>query len=208
MNLIKPLTLLVLVSIGFFGNAQTFTVGESYKDDNNYIEYLPGNLPIILSSPHGGYLEPDSIPLRDCEGCVYQRDAYTQELTRGIRDAIITKTGCYPHTVINLLHRNRLDANREIIEAADSNATVEKSWEYFHTMTDTAKAIATRQYGKGLYIDMHAHGHSIQRLEIGHAVWKSDLQQDDDHLNSQTVLDKSTIKNMIKSILNSLGLNI
>ena len=125
--------------------------------------------------------------LRDCDGCVYQRDSYTQELTRGIQEAIITKTGCYPHMVINLLHRNRLDANRDIIEAADSNTTVETSWRYFHRMTDTAKAVATRQYGKGLYIDMHAHAHSIQRLEIGHAVWKSDLRQSDNHLNSQTV---------------------
>ncbi|MFB1003238.1 MAG: T9SS type A sorting domain-containing protein [Bacteroidia bacterium] len=205
MNIIKSLILSLFSSIVFLGQAQTFTSGNTYLDSNSYIEYHAGNLPIILSSPHGGYLEPDSIPLRDCDGCVYQRDYYTQELTRGIQEAIITKTGCYPHMVINLLHRNRLDANRDIIEAADSNTTVEASWRYFHRMTDTAKTIATRQYGKGLYIDMHAHAHSIQRLEIGHAVWKSDLQQSDNHLNSQTVLDKSTIKNLASDNINNLS---
>lgn len=205
MNIIKSLILSLFLAIVFLGQAQTFTSGNTYLDSNNYIEYHAGNLPIILSSPHGGYLEPDAISLRDCDGCVYQRDSYTQELTRGIQEAIITKTGCYPHMVINLLHRNRLDANRDIIEAADSNTTVETSWRYFHRMTDTAKAVATRQYGKGLYIDMHAHAHSIQRLEIGHAVWKSDLRQSDNHLNSQTVLDKSTIKNLASDNINNLS---
>ncbi len=205
MNIIKSLILSLFSSIVLLGQAQTFTSGNTYVDSNSYIEYFVGNLPLILSSPHGGYLEPDSIPRRDCDGCVYQRDSYTQELTRGIKDAIVSKTGCYPHMVINLLHRNRLDANRDIIEAADSNTTVEKSWEYFHRMTDTAKAIATRQYEKGLYIDMHAHAHSIQRLEIGHAVWKSDLQQSDNHLNSQIVLEKSTIKNLANDNINNLS---
>jgi len=199
LNRIQTITLLLLLASPFLGLTQTFIAGESYIDENNFIEYSVGNLPIILSSPHGGYLEPDSVPERNCEGCVYQRDAYTQELTRGIHEAIIAKTGCYPHIVVNLLHRNRLDANREIIEAADSNKTVEQSWEYFHRMTDTAKAIVTRQYGKGIYVDMHGHGHTIQRLEIGHAVWKSDLQQSDDHLNSETVLNKSTIKHLASS---------
>lgn len=205
MNHFKIISPFLLVALSLLGHAQTFTPGNTYQDDNKLIEYFAGNLPIILSSPHGGYLEPDSIPERDCEGCVYQRDAYTQELTRGIKDAIVAKTGCYPHMVVNLLHRNRLDANREIIEAADSNAIAERSWEYFHNITDTAKAIITRQYGKGLYIDMHAHGHDIQRLEIGHAIWKSDLQKSDEHLNSQSVLDKSTIKNLASDNINSLS---
>ena len=35
---------------------------------NEYIEYIPGTLNIILSAPHGGGLQPDEIPDRDA-GC-------------------------------------------------------------------------------------------------------------------------------------------
>lgn len=177
-------------------SAQTYTPGNTYFDPANHVEYLAGNLPIILSSPHGGGELPDSIPDRECDGCVSVRDGYTKGITQDIKDALYAKTGCYPHMIINLLHRRKFDANRDISDAADGNAQVEKAWHYYHKVTDSAKAKVTRDYGKGLYLDIHGHAHPLQRLEIGNGIWKSDLQKSDAHLNGSNALEKSSIRNL------------
>ena len=80
---------------------QEYITGESYFDANNYVEYMNGDLPVIISVPHGGYIEPDSIPDRNCNGCFYSIDEWTQELGREIYAAIIEMTGYHPHMVIN-----------------------------------------------------------------------------------------------------------
>lgn len=177
-------------------SAQTYIPGNTYFDPANHVEYLAGNLPIILSSPHGGGELPDSIPDRECDGCVYVRDGYTKGITQDIKDALYAKTGCYPHMIINLLHRRKFDANRDISDAADGNAQVEKAWHYYHKVTNSAKAKVTRDYGKGLYLDIHGHAHPLQRLEIGNGIWKSDLQKSDAHLNGSNALEKSSIRNL------------
>ena len=107
-------------------SAQTYTPGNTYFDPANHVEYLAGNLPIILSAPHGGGELPDSIPDRECDGCVFVRDGYTTVITQHIKDALYANTGWYPHMIINLLHCRNFDANRDIGDAVDGNAHVEK----------------------------------------------------------------------------------
>jgi len=186
-------------------SAQTYTPGNTYFDPANHVEYLAGNLPIILSAPHGGGELPDSIPDRECDGCVLVRDGYTKKITQDIKDALYAKTGCYPHVIVNLLHRRKFDANRDIGDAADGNAQVEKAWYYYHKVTDSAKAKVTRDYGKGLYLDIHGHGHPLQRLEIGNGIWKSDLQKTDTHLNGTNALEKSSIRNLAADNIKNLS---
>ena len=178
--------------------------GETYFDTNGYVEYIAGNLPIILSAPHGGYLEPATIPDRDCSGCVYVRDSYTQELTREITAAIVEKTGCYPHVVINLLHRKKFDANRDIGDAADGNATVESSWYSYHDFLDLAKVQVAVDYDRAIFYDMHGHGHAIQRIELGYTLSKSELQLDDTELNTDTYIEESSIQTLVGDNIQSL----
>jgi len=181
--------------------AQTFTPGVPVFDSTQYVEYIPGDLPVVISVPHGGYLEPMSIPIRDCVGCVYLRDSFTQELGRSVVDAIFQKTGCYPHVIINLLHRNRFDANRSITTAADSNATVEQAWYAYHEFIDTAKAQVLAKYGKGLFLDLHGHGHTIQRIELGYLLSRTELQLPDSVLNTLPYVDMSSIETLAGSNL-------
>ncbi len=185
--------------------SQQFVPGTSVLDTTGYVEYIPGNLPVIISVPHGGYLEPSSIPQRNCSGCTYIRDAYTQELARSLQVDFFNKTGCYPHVIINLLHRNRFDANRSIATAADSNVTVEQSWYAYHEYIDSAKAKITRDYGKGLFIDLHGHGHTIQRLELGYTLSKAQLQLSDSALDSLQYVNMSSIKSLTQNNLLSLS---
>jgi len=196
--------LLILLCLPFVSFSQ-YTPGNTYFDANNYIEYLSGNLPIIISVPHGGYLEPNSIPDRNCSGCVYVRDSYTQELGRNIADAIYQKTSCYPNLIINLLHRKKLDANRSIETAADSNLIAEQAWYEFHSFIDSSKQSIITKYGAGLFIDLHGHSHAIQRIELGYLISKSELQLSDSILNDNYYQDSSSINNLELININSLG---
>lgn len=194
---------LQVFSIGI--SAQTLNPGESTFDATGYVEYLPGNLPIVISVPHGGYLQPTNIPRRECSGCVYNRDLYTQELARSIIDDFFASTGCYPHVIINLLHRNRFDANRSITTAADGNPIVEEAYHNYHAFIDLAKARIEEDYGRGLFLDLHGHGHEIQRVELGYRLSKSQLQKTDNQLNQQELVEESSIRALVDNNLQSLS---
>ena len=188
-------------------NAQTYVPGETYFGNNDYIEYKAGNLPIIISAPHGGGLTPAGIPDRDCSGCVYVRDSFTEELIRQMYDAIVDLFGCYPHVIINRLHRRKLDANRAIDEGADGNALAEMAWQDFHDFIEAAKDTIALNYGKGLYLDLHGHGHEIQRLELGYRITKSELQLPNSTLNQIAYVDNASIKNLVNDNLGNLSLS-
>jgi hypothetical protein len=181
-----------------------YVPGTSYFSPDNYIEYIAGNLPLVITAPHGGSLQPSSIPDRNCPGCSYLKDSYTQELTRELKDAVYNKTGCYPHVIVNLLHRIKLDANRDISDAADSNLVAENAWHAFHDFIDTAKSQALGTFSKGLYLDIHGHAHAIQRLELGYRLSKATLQMSDSLINTIT---NSSINNLSTSNLNALNLS-
>ncbi len=175
---------------------QTYTPGQSYFGTNGYVEYMAGNLPIILTAPHGGLLSPVSIPDRDCVGCTTVNDFNTQELARAFAEAIHVRTGCWPHIIFNKLHRRKLDANRDLPEAADGNPDASIAWGEFHAFVETAKNQLLPNFGKGFYIDLHGHGHSIQRLELGYLLSKTELQLADSVLNSPIYVNQSSIRHL------------
>lgn len=186
------------------GFSQSFGPGVASFDSTGYVEYIPGNLPVIISAPHGGYVEPAAIPDRDCNNCIKVRDSFTQELARDIGQVFYERTGCYPHLVINLLHRKKFDANRAIGDAADGNPTVEQAWYAYHEFLDSAKAQIVQDYGRGLFLDLHGHGHAIQRIELGYLLSKSELQLSNADLNSSTYSEQSSIQRLIEDNLQSL----
>jgi uncharacterized protein YwbE len=202
----KTTSFIFLILISFLGKSQTLIPGQVYYGVDSFIEYRTGNLPIILSAPHGGYLSPNSLPDRNCVGCVTGRDSYTQELTREIEAAILAKTGCYPHVIINKLHRKKLDANRDIIEATDSNLITEPFWNEYMNFIDTARNKVYREYPKGIFLDIHGHGHSIQRIELGYLISGNSLRQNDSAINTFPISTNTSILNLKFSSLNAHSL--
>ena len=194
----KILSLSTITLLPFLLFSQTYVPGQIYYDSTGYVEYRAGNLPIILSSPHGGDLQPPSIPDRNCSGCVYLKDSWTKEITEGLYNKIISETGCYPHVIINLLHRKKFDANRDIIDAADGNPTVEIAWQTYHNFIDSAKNQIVEDYGRGLFLDMHGHAHTIQRIELGYLLSKNELQLTETTLNTNTYIEESSIRALVE----------
>jgi len=102
-----------------------------------YIEYHSGSLPIILSAAHGGWKEPTEIPDRT-EGTMVT-DINTYQLTKVIMDTLTARFGGKPHVILCLLERLKLDANRDVDEAAGGNLYAERAWEEYHHYLDIAK---------------------------------------------------------------------
>ena len=66
------------------GSDGPYFYGEQYSGRNNYINYYPGNIPVILSIPHGGELVP--LEISDRTYGVSVTDSNTIELGTSISD--------------------------------------------------------------------------------------------------------------------------
>jgi hypothetical protein len=182
------------LSVEFQATSIAPVTGQSYFGRSQYTEYLPGNMPLVISAPHGGYLKPDEISDRSYG--VLGQDRNTQELARQIRDAVWEQTGFYPHVILSLLHRSKLDPNREIVEAAQGDPESERAWWEFQTFIYEAERIVEESFGEGFYIDLHGHGHAIPRLELGYLLSSTDLANTNEDLSQSAFVTKSSVKTL------------
>ena len=174
---------------------EDYVPGQTYWGRNQYIEYIAGNMPIVISAPHGGYLTPSEIPFRTC-GSSTGLDTFSQEYTRQVVEYLHQKTGRYPHVIINKLHRSRLDANRDIGEAACGNQWAEQAWQEYHAFIDAAQDKVAAQFSHGLYLDFHTNGHSSQWVELGYLLSSYDLSLSAQQLNTDYYKNKSSVKSL------------
>lgn len=87
------------------------SVGVSEFSETGYIEFIPGNIPVVISVPHGGREILSSQYIICGE---HTTDPYTDELALKIKDAFYQRwNGACPYIIINHLRRNYLDANRD-----------------------------------------------------------------------------------------------
>jgi len=106
--------------------------------------------------------------------------------------------------VMNRLHRVKFDANRDIEDAADGNALVEEAWRGYHDFIDLSKDEVTSSYDRGLFLDLHGHAHTIQRIELGYLLSREALQMTDDEINA--FQNESSISTLASNNINRLSL--
>jgi N-formylglutamate amidohydrolase len=174
--------------------AQTYIAGQTYFGRNNYIEYLAGNMPVIIAAPHGGSLTPAELPDRTTGTTT--TDTNTEDLARRIQQAFSDRFGGYPHVIICRLDRVKIDCNREIVEGAQGNALTEISWNDFQNFLNAAGQTVTNQFSRGLFLDIHGHGHTLQRLELGYLLSASELDETDATLNAANAGNGSSIRHL------------
>ncbi len=173
-----------------------YVAGQSYLGRNGYIEYVAGNAPVILTAPHGGTLAPGSIPDRTAAACggtaTTVTDLNTDALVRTMQQQFFERFGTYPHIILSLLSRRKLDPNRLPTEAACGNAEALAALEDWHAFIDQAKQSVLQASGKGWYMDIHGHGHAIQRLELGFLLADSDLNRSDSALDASVTFENTS----------------
>ena len=168
-----------------------------YFGREEYIEYHSGSLPIIISAGHGGWKEPTEIPDRT-EGTTVT-DINTYQLTKVIMDTLTARFGGKPHVILCLLERLKLDANREIEEAAGGNLYAKRAWEEYHHYLDIAKELVTMNHASGILFDIHGHGENPDgfydlRTWLGYLIKGDELDLPDEELSTNTFKNKSSIR--------------
>lgn len=180
----------LLVSFSTLALAQS---AGSRFGEHEYVEYRVGEIPVILTAPHGGRLLPDSIADRTSGARGIDRN--TLELTEAISDAFAARTGGKrPFVIISHLHRRKLDPNRDIDVAAQGDPGAEQAWREFHGFIEEARKAVAERFGRGLVMDIHGHGHPIQRIELGYALPGRDLDRSDAELNRPGLAERTAIR--------------
>jgi N-formylglutamate amidohydrolase len=169
-----------------------FVSGQTYFGQNGYIEFAAGDLPIIVSAPHGGTIDPAEIPNRTSGET--GTDSGTEDLARSLAAALHARTGQWASVVICRLRRTKLDANRDIGGAAQGNPAAEQAWREYHAFIEAARDLAIARHGRGLVIDLHGHGHPIPRAELGYLLSASDLNRTDAELDQGGFASRTGIR--------------
>ncbi len=172
---------------------------------NQYTAYQLGQLPIIISVPHGGLLAPSHIPDRACPGAVTATDLNTQLVALEVSNAIYQKTGCYPYIIYCHLKRTKLDCNRNLSDGSCGNIDAEIAWEEYHQFIREAIRKADEEFGfNTFFVDLHGHGKPSQRIELGYLLDEQDLENTDLLLNTSALIDNSSLRNLALQNKNDL----
>jgi len=123
-----------------------------------------GNIPVLLIASHGGDYKPYFINDRDCINCKYTKDNNTKELMLLV-SVELEKTWGIPNYIYTNVHRSKIDFNRPILEATDSNQV---SRIYYNSFHDFIK-FSTKYYNNTLVVDFHGHNNS-NKLMIGYGI--------------------------------------
>jgi len=184
------------------GHDAPYYADSVYYGREKYIEYFAGNLPIILSVPHGGREIPSEIPDRSWGTMV--TDDNTYEMSKVLMDTMEARFGARPHVILCRLKRRKLDANRDSLEAAQENRFAHRAWQEYHYYIGSAKKKIESQFGSGLFLDIHGHGANPDgyydlRTWLGYLMPGSVLDRSDEELNTTENSNKTSIRALVDS---------
>jgi len=124
-------------------------------DFRKNFEFAKGNVPMILSCPHGGFKKPKRIPDKINGQSVADKNTYF------IAKLIINhlkKLGIDIYYVLNKIHRSKVDLNRPPHSSSAFNKTSAEAndiFHYFHDQLNMFSQDCLVQFDKALLIDFH-----------------------------------------------------
>ncbi len=96
--------------------------------------------------------------------------------------------------IINRLHRLKLDANRELLEACQGDPLCARAHGEYQQFISDARAWVTARCGRGHLLDLHTTGHDAHWIEVGQMLTGADLSRPDAQLNDRRYVDKSSVR--------------
>lgn len=129
------------------------------------VQIQSGDLPIILSAPHGGNQAIPEVDVRKGEGLPKThgsgfftgRDGGTQELALQVAQAIEQRFGKKPYYVIAGAHRKYIDFNRPA-EIAYEDPDAKPTYDRYHDALAEACSAVQKKFQRGLLLDLHGQG--------------------------------------------------
>ena len=190
----------VFFQVGCASNSSVAELSESETVSNklfdeSWLDVVKGDMPLVISAPHGGTMKPSSIQNRECGTGV--KDDNTAELSFEIEKAF-SAYDKKPHLIVAKIARTKIDLNRDLEQASCGNAEVAYTWEQYHKAIEAALDEAIKTYGYALYIDLHGQSHPVRRLELGYLLKKPALEANYHSVDESSVNEpKNSVQNLI-----------
>lgn len=161
-------TALVFVSTMF-----QIVPGALAQDSSELVVCQLGDLPVVISAPHGGNLEIPGVPPREGDGLEggpagfrVVRDGGTEELALEVARQLSERMKGRPSFVISRVHRRYVDFNRPP-EIAVEHAQARVVYDQYHTAVADAVRTIREKHVFGLLIDIHGQGSSAEAVYRG-----------------------------------------
>lgn len=146
------------------------------KECFDFVAVTPGQLPIVLSAPHGGQ---DKIPgavarsnkaaYRFTTGCDVNTDVLVEALAKELHNLL----GRRPFVVRAKFHRRYVDVNRRPEDAYES-PEAKRAYDAYHAALAEQCTIVRRQWGQGLLLDIHGQVSRVDTVVRGTNDGKTD----------------------------------
>jgi N-formylglutamate amidohydrolase len=127
---------------------------------NQLVEFHQGNLPLIITVPHGGSFKYESLP--DREDGILGIDSKTIEIALQIiqylkkYNSTLEDMNLSPSYVISLIHRSKIDFNRDEFNAFNQNSNLAKNvYNYYHQKIAQIIQNNLDTFNSSLLIDIH-----------------------------------------------------
>jgi hypothetical protein len=132
--LLLSLLLFILLSYTQYPSAETTTHDASLMEDdlNATVTLMEGQLPLIISVPHGSLQLPATMPNRTSGQLI--ADAYTISVGHQLSHLLQQHYNAAPYVVILNVARRKVDVNRPIDQACES-AQSRRVWEVSRPIT-------------------------------------------------------------------------
>lgn len=147
------------------GIAVLTAVAAVAAEPSDLIIAQPGNLPVILTAPHGGTVMLPGVPPRTTG--ITGRDAHTLEVTQDVVARLATVLGAAPYLVAARFSRKQIDANRPEDEALQSDAARPVYRAYHAQIRRFAAEIHQRFPAGALLIDIHGQSTAPSAIHRG-----------------------------------------
>ena len=157
-----------------------YIAGDRLSDAEQWVQVIKGDIPLVISVPHGGRFHDSAIPDRACsdEGRVIKgMDLNTKEIVLSIEEIFVQKYNKRPYIVISNISRRKVDQNREIELATCGHPQAIKAWNSYHDAIDAVLKYANKEHGDLFFVDVHGHGHEVKRGELGYNINASYLRK-------------------------------
>lgn len=148
--------ILLLTQHSKFENASNFGVIQTKPatTPSDLVSVQSGNIPIILSAPHGGSARVPGAPPGGRKTGTIIKDKKTLEIAQLVARRIKEELYAEPFYVLALFSRKDIDANRPPEEAFEWEGAGVYYQQYHQFLESYVRQIA-QQFGKGILIDIH-----------------------------------------------------
>ena len=127
---------------------------------SQFVETHQGNLPLIITVPHGGSFKYESLP--DRENGIMGIDSKTIEIALELikylkkHNPTLDNLNLSPSYVISLIHRSKIDFNRDEFIAFNQNSNLAKMiYNYYHHNIAQFIKHNLNTFNSSLLIDIH-----------------------------------------------------